>query len=122
MRKRAKNKNVDEEKQGCQMVYFRTKIPIWANFGGPYLDGKMLHILWPFGMAKCSFGTFFGFGINHQEKSGNPEEKNGSNRSFSSYRVAKYFWSCRVAKCIWKNTAAEMPDHLANIHSWKNNG
>jgi hypothetical protein len=22
-------------KQGCQMVYFQTKIPIWVNFGGP---------------------------------------------------------------------------------------
>jgi hypothetical protein len=21
--------------QGCQMVYFQTKIPIWVNFGGP---------------------------------------------------------------------------------------
>jgi hypothetical protein len=26
---------------------FKPKIPIWVNFGGPYIDGK---ILWPFGI------------------------------------------------------------------------
>jgi hypothetical protein len=25
--------------QGCQMVYFHTKISIWVNFGGPW-NGK----------------------------------------------------------------------------------
>jgi hypothetical protein len=36
---------------------FKPKIPIWVNFGGPYIDGKMLiyfmavgNILWPFGI------------------------------------------------------------------------
>jgi hypothetical protein len=53
------------------MVYFETKILIWANFGGQ-LTGKCLYILWPFGIfyghlgyfmtiwyILCSFGTFY---------------------------------------------------------------
>jgi hypothetical protein len=29
----------EHEQQGCQMIYFQTKIPIWVNFGGPW-NGK----------------------------------------------------------------------------------
>jgi hypothetical protein len=34
--------------QGCQMVYFHTKIPIWVNLGGPW-NGNCCYALWPFG-------------------------------------------------------------------------
>jgi hypothetical protein len=37
------------KRQGCQMVYFQTKTPIWVNFGEPW-NGKGWHILWPFGI------------------------------------------------------------------------
>jgi hypothetical protein len=50
---------------------FKPKIQIWANFGGPYIDGKMLIYFGPFGIVNgylgyfmtiwyisCSFGTF----------------------------------------------------------------
>jgi hypothetical protein len=30
----------EDFKQGCQMVYFQTKNPIWVTFGGPYI-GKI---------------------------------------------------------------------------------
>jgi hypothetical protein len=30
------------------MVFFRPKIPIWVNFGGPW-NGKGWYTLWPFG-------------------------------------------------------------------------
>jgi hypothetical protein len=49
---------------------FKPKIPIWVNFGGPWV-GKCWYILWPFGIFYgylgyfmtiwyifCSFGTF----------------------------------------------------------------
>jgi hypothetical protein len=61
---------------------FKPKIPIWENFGGPWI-GKCFYILWSFGICYgylryfmtiwyilCSFGTFC-FGIMYQEKSGN---------------------------------------------------
>jgi hypothetical protein len=35
--------------QGCQMVRFQTKIPIWENFGGPWIR-KSLYILGPLGI------------------------------------------------------------------------
>jgi hypothetical protein len=57
--------------QGCQMVCFQTKIPIWVNFGGS-CNGKARCILRPFGVFYCnwkylmvvwyilsSFGIFF---------------------------------------------------------------
>jgi hypothetical protein len=77
---------------------FKPKIPIWVNFGGPYI-GKCIYILWPFGIfyrhleyftdiwnILQTFGIFYdlfvhlvfiwymfsGFGIMYQEKSGNP--------------------------------------------------
>jgi hypothetical protein len=56
--------------QGCQMVCFQTKNPIWVNFGGSH-NGKSWYILRPFGLFfyHCkyfmaiwyilwSFGTF----------------------------------------------------------------
>jgi hypothetical protein len=78
---------------------FEPKIPIWVHKFWSDLDWKMLmyfmaicNILWAFGILYdhlvhfvpiwyilCPFGTFcahlvhfFGFGIMHQEKSGNP--------------------------------------------------
>jgi hypothetical protein len=64
---------------------FKTKIPIWVNFGGS-CNGKSWYVLWPFGVFYCfwiyfrapgyilwSFGIFslFWFFL-YQEKSGNP--------------------------------------------------
>jgi hypothetical protein len=67
------------------MVYFQTKNSNW----GKYLRALYwkIYILLPFGIfyihpryfmtiwyILCSFGTLFsGFGITHQEKSGNPD-------------------------------------------------
>jgi hypothetical protein len=71
---------------------FKPKIPIWANFGGPYIDWKMLvyfmvirDISWPFSICYgnlvmlWSFGTFcvhlvhfFPFWDHAPKKSGNP--------------------------------------------------
>jgi hypothetical protein len=59
--------------QDCQMDFFKPKIPIWVNFGGPKM-GKCWYVLRPFGIFYehlgnfmniwynlCSFGTFFRF-------------------------------------------------------------
>jgi hypothetical protein len=35
--------------QGCQMVYFLPKNPIWVYFGEPWNE-KWWYILWPFGI------------------------------------------------------------------------
>jgi hypothetical protein len=54
----AQNKQMQRSAgQGCQMVFFKPKIPIWVNFGGPEIE-KCCYVLWPFGIL-CSFGTFF---------------------------------------------------------------
>jgi hypothetical protein len=58
--------------QGCQMVYFKPKIPIWVNFGGSYIENVYIPILWPFGIfyvhleyfmsiwnILCPFGRFY---------------------------------------------------------------
>jgi hypothetical protein len=69
--------------QGCQTVFiFEPKIPIWVNFGGPYI-GKRWYILWPFGIFYGNWGyfmtiwyilcSFSGFVVMYHEKSGNPE-------------------------------------------------
>jgi hypothetical protein len=80
--------------QGCQMVYFHTKILLWVNFGEPWkrkLFGHLeyitaiWYILWPFGNLVAIWYIFprFGnllaiwyifprFGILCHAKSGNP--------------------------------------------------
>jgi hypothetical protein len=64
------------------MAHFRTKNPIWVNFGGS-CDGRCWSIIWQLGLL---FGYFVAvwyilwlfyifsprFGMLHQEKSGNP--------------------------------------------------
>jgi hypothetical protein len=35
--------------QGCQMFFFKPKIPSWVNFVGP-CNGRCWSILWPFGL------------------------------------------------------------------------
>jgi hypothetical protein len=64
---------------------FEPQIPVWVNFGVPWL-GKMLIYFMAICIILWSFGTFCvllvhfvffwyifsGFGIMHQEKSGNP--------------------------------------------------
>jgi hypothetical protein len=75
-------------KQGCQMVYFQNKNTdlgkLWSDF-----DWKLLiyfnvicNIVWTFGILYDHFVHFMliwyifsGFGIMHQEKSGNPAGK-----------------------------------------------
>jgi hypothetical protein len=72
--------------QGCQMFFFKPKIPIRVSFLWPEI-GKCLNILWPFGIPIwLTFGIFYDhwvhfvsiwyifsiFGIMHQDKSGNP--------------------------------------------------
>jgi hypothetical protein len=64
--------------QGCQMIYFPTKIPILVKFGGSF-NGKCWSILWPFGLfyshlvyCMAIWYIFFRFGVLYQEKSGNP--------------------------------------------------
>jgi hypothetical protein len=65
---------------------FKPKIPIWVNFGGAYVDWKMLiyfmtiwNILRVFGIIYSPlawfvviWNIFSVFGIMYQEKSGNP--------------------------------------------------
>jgi hypothetical protein len=65
---------------------FKQKIPIWVNFGVPYVDWKRLiyfmticNISWTFGIFKDHtvhfvfiWYIFSDFGIMYQEKSGNP--------------------------------------------------
>jgi hypothetical protein len=59
--------------QGCQMVFFKPKIPIWINFGGS-CNGRCWFILRPLGLFYdywvyfvavwyflLSFGIFFPF-------------------------------------------------------------
>jgi hypothetical protein len=72
--------------QGCQMVYFQTQNPNLGKFWR-VLDGKMLlylmaiwNVLWTFGIFYDHlvhfvfiWYIFSGFGIMHQEKSGNPD-------------------------------------------------
>jgi hypothetical protein len=59
--------------QGCQMVYFQTKITIWVNFRGP-CNGRcwyvlaicftyfkaIWYILWPFSIFYVHFIIFYG--------------------------------------------------------------
>jgi hypothetical protein len=53
-------------RQGCQMAYFQTKIPIWVNFRGSY-NGRCWYILLPFGLFSAIWcilsifviGTYF---------------------------------------------------------------
>jgi hypothetical protein len=50
--------------QGCQMVYFQPKIPIWVNFGRS-CNGRCWHMchlvyLRPFGIFYNKFGIFVG--------------------------------------------------------------
>jgi hypothetical protein len=56
------------------MVSYQTKIPIWVNFGGPYIGNvtDIWDILCPFGTFLFIWHIFSGFGILFQEKSGNP--------------------------------------------------
>jgi hypothetical protein len=57
------------------MVYFfKPKIPIWVNFGGPR-HGKRWYILWPFGNLAAIWYIFPRFGILCQEKSGDPAHR-----------------------------------------------
>jgi hypothetical protein len=68
---------------------FKPKIPIWVNFGAPYI-GKCLYISWPFWNILRTWWIFYygnllhlvliwcifsGFGILYREKSGNPASK-----------------------------------------------
>jgi hypothetical protein len=71
--------NLSQFGHGCQMVYFQTKRP---NLGKLWraLDCKMLLYFWPFGIFYGHLRYFItiwcifsGFGVMHQEKSGNPE-------------------------------------------------
>jgi hypothetical protein len=71
--------------QGCQMVSFETKNPNLGKFWRA-LDGKMLICFMAIWNSLGTFGIFYnhwvhfvfswyifsGFGIMHQEKSGNP--------------------------------------------------
>jgi hypothetical protein len=66
----------DRFSRGCQMVYFHTKYAYLGKFSGA-LDWKMLvyfmaNILRTFGILYDHLVHFYGFGIMHQEKSGNP--------------------------------------------------
>jgi hypothetical protein len=65
---------------------FKPKIPIWVNFGGPYIDWKMLIYFMAIWNILRTFGIFYDhlvhfvfvwyifscFGTMYQEKSGNP--------------------------------------------------
>jgi hypothetical protein len=42
---------------------FKPKIPIWVNFGGPYI-GKCLYILWPFGIFYGHLGYFYDHSVH----------------------------------------------------------
>jgi hypothetical protein len=72
--------------QGCQMVYFKTKIPYLGKFwkashrmenvgifhGHLEYFTAIRYILWSFGNVVVSWYIFPSFGILCQEKSGNP--------------------------------------------------
>jgi hypothetical protein len=55
--------------QGCQMVYFKPKIPIWVNFGESS-KGKNGIYLWPFELCYinlvCFMAILWSFGIIFQ--------------------------------------------------------
>jgi hypothetical protein len=75
-----------DQLQGCQMVYFKTKTPIWVNFEGPkntkcrYIlwSCRIFHghwyILWPFGNVVIIWYVLPRFGILYHEESGNPDQ------------------------------------------------
>jgi hypothetical protein len=48
------------------MVIFKPEIPIWVNFGGPYIEWKMLTYF------MAIWNTFASLSIMYKEKSGNP--------------------------------------------------
>jgi hypothetical protein len=50
---------------------FKTKKPIWVNFGGSY-NVNCWYIFWQFGIFCVYFVHFSVFGMFYQEKSGNP--------------------------------------------------
>jgi hypothetical protein len=105
--------------QGCQMGFFKPKIPIWVNFGMPYIpvmpvDWKMLIYF----MAICNilrtFDKYYGHLVlfvfiwyifpvlvlrRYQEKSGNP------GRVSSSFKVG-LFSEC---VCIARLPAIHLP-------------
>jgi hypothetical protein len=62
--------------QGCQMVYFQTKIPIWVNFSGS-CKGRCWYILRTFGIF-CDSLLYLFFLVCCHELSGNPDLINGS--------------------------------------------
>jgi hypothetical protein len=77
--------------------WFLLKMTIWVNFGGPYIDRKMLiyfiaiwNILQTFRYLMTIWYILSGFGIMYQENSGNP----GSN---SKARSRNFGGFCRYA-------------------------
>jgi hypothetical protein len=40
-------------------LFSNQKIPIWVNFGGPYVDGKMLIYFMAFWNILRTFGIFY---------------------------------------------------------------
>jgi hypothetical protein len=83
----AKRSVIAGKDQGCQMVYFQTKTTNFGKFWRALhsLENVVLfyvhleyfadiwYILMTIWYILCSLGAFFpGFGIMHQEKSGNP--------------------------------------------------
>jgi hypothetical protein len=83
-------------KQGCQMVYFRTKNSNLGKFWRTSACQMLIHFLAVWNILR-TFGTcydyfihfvfiwyiFSGFGILHQEKSGNPASKSAGRPAFA---------------------------------------
>jgi hypothetical protein len=88
--------------QGCQMVCFQTKPPVWVHLGSP-LNGKIFYdhlvhfvatcfISWQLGIRCSNSLKYSYFGIVCQEKSGNPV-RDGV-RCFNSPRWSKHCKGC----------------------------
>jgi hypothetical protein len=71
-----------------------------------------IHILWPFGTICVHLVHFYGFGIMHQEKSGNPESDTA--RPFISLSDLK---ASQTSHCF-NSGLAEVP-FLMSLHSRK---
>jgi hypothetical protein len=81
-------------------TYFRTKIPIWVNFGGP-CKGRCWYISWPFGLIYCHLGyfkviwyIFCRFGMLYREKSGIPCEHSGFSKLWYLPRLVERWTPC----------------------------
>jgi hypothetical protein len=115
--------------QGCQMFFFKPKNPNLGKFWRalPRLENVYI-FLWPFGIFLWRFGIFYvhlvhfvfiwyifsGFGIMHQEKSGNPADATTFLRKFEPH-LKLLLVCCRDAAIFWNTEQGRVGKDLQQI-------